>query len=666
MCGIAGFLESSRRKGRDVLRALALDMAGTLVHRGPDDGDAWTDADAGLALGHRRLSIIDLTPGGHQPMVSSCGRYVIAYNGEVYNFADIRRELEARGRRFRSTCDTEVLVEACAEWGVRDAVGRAIGMFAFALWDRAERTLWLVRDRLGIKPLYWGEVGGLFLFGSELRAFLVHPGWTPEIDRGALASFLRYAYVPCPRSIYRNVFKLPPGHILAVRPQRPPRLECYWDLGQVAAAGRAAPLDIGETEAAREVETLLRDAVKRRMIADVPLGVLLSGGIDSSTVAALMQAQSPRPVKSFTIGFGTADYDEAKDAKAVARHLGTDHTELYVGPKEALATIPELPRIYDEPFADSSQIPTLLVSRMARRSVTVALSGDGGDETFLGYNRYVVADTLWRRLGPLPLTLRRAAAAAIRAAGPSAWQRLFDLLPSTLRPPQAGFKLHKLASALESPDPDSLYLGLVSQWPDPGELLPGAAEPMGPARDPHVAARFPDFVERMQYLDTITYLPDDILTKVDRASMATSLEVRVPLLDHRLVELVWRLPLAVRRGREPKALLRRVLERHVPRALTERPKAGFAAPIGAWLRGPLRPWAEDLLSPARLARGGLIEPAPVRRAFEQHLAGRRDYEHLLWCVLMFEAWREQAGREQVGREQVGRSQAGRDQAGRPA
>jgi asparagine synthase (glutamine-hydrolysing) len=649
MCGIAGFLDSSRRKGRDELRALALGMAGTLVHRGPDDGDAWTDAEAGLALGHRRLAIIDPTPGGHQPMASSCGRYVITYNGEVYNFADIRRELEARGRRFRSACDTEVLVEACAEWGVREAVGRAIGMFAFALWDRADRTLWLVRDRLGIKPLYWGEIDGLFLFGSELRALLAHPDWTPEVDRDAVAAFLRYAYVPCPHSIYRHVHKLPPGHILSVRPRQPPRLECYWDLGRVAAAGRAAPLDIGEDEAVREVETLLRDAVKRRMIADVPLGVLLSGGVDSSTVAALMQEQSPRPAKSFTIGFGAADYDEAKDAKAVARHLGTDHTELYVGPEAALDAIPELARVYDEPFADSSQIPTLLLSRMARRSVTVALSGDGGDETFLGYNRYAVADALWRRMGSVPLPLRRAAAGAIRAVAPSVWQRLFDLLPAAKHPPQAGFKLHKLAAALTSPSAEALYLGLVSQWPDPGALVPGTAEPMTPARDPGVAARFPDFVEHMQYLDTVTYLPDDILTKVDRASMAASLEVRVPLLDHRLVELVWRLPLAVRRGRRPKALLRGVLERRVPRALTERPKAGFAAPIGAWLRGPLRPWAEDLLSADRLARGGLVDPAPVRRAFESHLAGRQDNEHLLWCVLMLEAWRERADRDRSGR-----------------
>ncbi|MGB8276176.1 MAG: asparagine synthase (glutamine-hydrolyzing) [Alphaproteobacteria bacterium] len=639
MCGIAGFLDHSRATSPSELRALAGRMADRLVHRGPDEGDCWIDAEAGLAIGHRRLSIIDLSAGGHQPMVSRDGRFVIAYNGEVYNFADIRAELESKGRRFRSSCDTEVLLEACAEWGVREAVGKAIGMFAFALWDRTERTLTLARDRLGIKPLYWGEVGDLFLFGSELKALTAHPGWRPEIDPNALAAFFRFAYVPSPHSIYKRIFKLPPGHIVTLRPKEVARLTRYWDLAEVAARGRAAPLDLDETEAANEIQALLRDAVKRRMIADVPLGVLLSGGIDSTTVAALMQSQSAKPVKSFTIGFETRGYDEANDARAVARYLGTEHTEFYLKPSDALEAIPELPRIYDEPFADSSQIPTLLVSRIARRSVTVALSGDGGDETFLGYNRYRSADSLWRRAGLLPLPLRRAVSSAVRAIGPAAWQAAFDLVPERLRPRHAGFRLHKAADALAAVDADALYLALVSQWQDPAQLVPGAAEPVTAASSPEIAARFPDLVERMQYRDTVTYLPDDILAKVDRASMATSLEVRVPLLDHRLAEFVWRLPIAVRRGSRPKVLLRRVLERYVPRALTDRPKAGFAVPIGQWLRGELRGWAEDLLDPAKLAADGLIEPVPVRRAFEQHLSGRRDNEHLLWCVLMFQAWR---------------------------
>ena len=641
MCGIAGFLDHGRQTAQHELQEWAGQMAATLRHRGPDGGAVWVDRDACLALGHRRLSVIDLSPAGHQPMVSANGRLVIAYNGEVYNFRELRAELEGLGHRFRGTCDTEVVLEACVRWGVEAAVPRLVGMFAFALWDTRERRLTLVRDRLGIKPLYWGEFGDLFLFGSELKALAAHPGWTPEIDRDALAAYFRFAYVPAPHSIYRGVFKLEPGQMLTLRPNQAPECTRYWDMAEVVRRARAAPLAISEQEAVARVEALLKDAVRRRMVADVPLGVLLSGGIDSSTVAALMQAESPRPVRSFTIGVCDSDYDEAADARAVADHLGTEHTELYVEPGHALAVIPRLPEIYDEPFADSSQIPTFLVSKMARRDVTVALSGDGGDEVFLGYNRYYWADALWRRAGPLPRPLRRAAAAVLRRPSPAAWDRLFRLVPKGARPRLAGGKAHKLAAVLGAADADALYRGLVSQWAEPAALVPGAEEPEGPMWDRALAGRMPDFVRRMQYLDTITYLPGDILTKVDRASMAVSLEARLPLIDHRLVELVWRLPRTLKRGPGgSKWLLRKVLERYVPAELVDRPKMGFAVPLGRWLRGELRDWADALLDEKRLREEGLIAPAPVRRAFAEHLSGARDSEHALWCVLMFQAWRE--------------------------
>ncbi|PIW30999.1 MAG: asparagine synthase (glutamine-hydrolyzing) [Rhodospirillales bacterium CG15_BIG_FIL_POST_REV_8_21_14_020_66_15] len=643
MCGLTGFLDP---RGTVPLDATARAMAATLAHRGPDADGVWADDAAGVALGHRRLSIIDLSPAGAQPMASACGRYVIAYNGEVYNAEDLRRELAAAGHapNYRGHSDTEVIVEACVRWGVRAAVDRLVGMFAFALWDKETRTLVLARDRLGIKPLYWGEAGGLFLFASELKALHAHPGFRAEVDPAALAAYMRHNYVPAPACIYKGVFKLEPGCLLVKRAGEAARIERYWDLRRVAREGQRSPRDLTDAEAVDEADRLIGDAVKRRMVSDVPLGAFLSGGIDSSTVAALMQAHSDRPVRTFSIGFDVDGFDEAPHAAAVARHLGTDHTELYVDPGQALDVIPRLPEFYDEPFADSSQIPTYLVSALTRRHVTVALSGDGGDEVFAGYTRYAWGDLLRRRTGWLPRPLRRAAACGLHALSEEAWDRLLAVLPASRLPSHPGQKVHKLADVLAQPDDMALYRRLITAWRDPSALVPGAQETPTVAWDDGARDDVPAFMECMQMLDSLTYLPDDILTKVDRASMAVSLEARVPLLDHRVVEFAWSLPRRLRvRDGQGKWILRRVLDRYVPPALTERPKMGFGIPVDKWLRRPLRDWAEDLLSPQALTEGGLLNPAPVRHAWAEHLAGTRNRTTELWCVLMFQAWRRRWG-----------------------
>ncbi len=653
MCGLTGFIDAARETPADELRAVATRMAEAILHRGPDDAGAWVDPAAGLAFGFRRLAIVDLSEEGRQPMASASGRYEMVFNGEIYTYRAIRAELERAdpGIVFRGHSDTEVLLAAIERWGLARAIGRAAGMFAIALWDRQERKLHLVRDRLGEKPLYYGWAGKTFLFGSELKTLREHPAFAAEIDREAVALFLRHKYIPGPRSIYRGIAKLPPGTMLTIDPARPghaPEPAAYWSARAVAEAGVADPFRGGEGEAIDALEALLRETVGLQMVADVPLGALLSGGIDSSTVVALMQAQSARPIETFTIGFEERGYNEAEHAKAVARHLGTNHRELYVTPAEAMAVIPRLPHIYDEPFADASQIPTYLVSELARRHVTVGLSGDGGDESFGGYTRHLTGGRLWDRMRRVPRPARALAATGVTAAPPAAWDRAIDaadsILPLRLRDRVSGDRVHKAAGVLHAADPDEMYRLLVTDWADPGRVVLGID---GARLDAGGAFRTAGLgpTERMMLLDTLTYLPDDVLVKVDRASMAVSLEVRAPLLDHRVVEFAWRLPMAMKiRGGQGKWALRQVLYRHVPRELVERPKMGFGVPVGAWLRGPLRPWAEDLLSERRLRADGLLDPAPVRRKWAEHLSGKRDWQAQIWDVLMLQAWLEaQAG-----------------------
>jgi asparagine synthase (glutamine-hydrolysing) len=626
-------------------------MAEQLVHRGPDDSGAWVDPQAGLALGFRRLAILDLTPEGHQPMLSACGRHVIVFNGEVYSFNELREELEPKGCKFRGHSDTEVMLAAISEWGLEAAVKKFVGMFAFALWDRRERALHLVRDRLGIKPLYYGWVGKTFLFGSELKALRAHPDFVPEINRDALALQMRHDYIPQPYSIYKGIYKLPPGCILTVNSnqsgaakQATPRR--YWSAKEVAEQGIANPFKGSEREAIEQLDALLREAVRLRMVADVPLGAFLSGGIDSSTVVALMQAQSSRPVKTFTIGFYEDSYNEARQAKAVAAHLGTDHTELYVTPDETMAVIPKLPTLYDEPFSDSSQIPTYLISALARRHVTVSLSGDGGDELFGGYDRYFVGYAAWQKVGWLPYSFRRLLARIIAAGRVETYNKwlawLSPLFSRYGRPKPVGQKVHRLAQVLAFESPEALYHQLLSHWQQPEEIVLGAEEPATALTDSTQWASLPGLFQRMMFFDLITYLPDDILTKVDRASMGVSLEARVPLIDHRVVEFAARMPLSMKiRGGQGKWLLRQVLYQYVPKALIERPKMGFGVPIDSWLRGPLREWAEGLLDAQRLRREGYFCPEPIRQLWREHLSGVRNWDYYLWDILMFQAWSEE-------------------------
>ncbi len=627
MCGLTGFLGTPRNA--DELRSIVRAMSDAIVHRGPDDSGDFVDEAHGLALGFRRLAIVDLSAAGHQPMTSASGRFVIVFNGEVYNYESIRRELisEGAGPEFRGHSDTEVMLAAIEAWGLERAVKRFIGMFAFALWDTRERLLHLVRDRMGVKPMYYGFSRGTFFFGSELKSLRRHPDFAADVDRDAVAAYLRFLYIPAPLSIYRGICKQKPGTIVTLsRATSELHTTTYWSAAEVAERGARERFRGDEREAADELNSLLRDAVAMRMVADVPLGVFLSGGIDSSLVTALMQAQAAQPVKTFTIGFAEGEYDEAKYAAAIARHLGTAHTELYVTPREAMDVIPKLPMMYDEPFADSSQIPTYLVSLMARKYVTVSLSGEGGDEVFGGYRRYYEGQRVLRAFGRVPAPLRRAIGNGIAAVPPRQWDRLL-----AWRQPQSGTQMTKLARVLRASSLDDFYWDVVTYWPS-GTAIDAAPPPL-----PSTGLANP--VERMMLLDQLTYLPDDILAKVDRASMAASLEAREPLLDHRVIELAWSLPPEMKvHGGTGKKILRNVLDRYVPRELIDRPKMGFKVPIDSWLTGPLRGWAEDLLDEKTLREQGLVDAAAVRHTWSDFVEGRTRQQDHVWAVLMLQAW----------------------------
>ncbi len=635
MCGITGFVDlSARRMSTPELVPTVTRMAEAISHRGPDDQGVWADAEMCVALGFRRLAILDLSPTGHQPMLSADERYVIVYNGEVYNFEELREKLVSLGHPFRGTSDTEVMLAAIVQWGLEAAVRRFNGMFAIALWDRQQRVLHLIRDRLGVKPLYYGWCNGVFLFGSELTALRAHPVFEAEIDRDSLSLFLRHSYIPVPHSIFKNINKLPPGTILSMPingGRQDGTLTTYWSAEEVVEQGTRDPFRGTAEEAVDELDGLLRESVRLRMIADVPLGAFLSGGIDSSCIVALMQAQSRLPVKTYTIGFHEGSYNEATYAKAIAAHLGTDHTELYITPETAMAVIPRLPAMYNEPFSDPSQIPTFLVSQLARQHVTVSLSGDGGDELFGGYTRYSRANLVRNLICGIPSPVRGAAGEFISRVSFGRNQ-----------PFEINNKFYFLAEMLKSGQADGIYLRAMSHWAQPDAVVINGYEPLTLLRTPKSWPQIPDFIQRMMYLDLMTYLPDDVLVKLDRASMHVSLESRVPYLDdHRVVEFAWRLPLDLKvRDRMRKWILRQVLYRYVPKEMVERPKMGFGIPVAAWLRGELREWAESLLDENRLRQEGYFNPTPIRKKWTEHISGKYNWQYYLWDVLMFQAWLE--------------------------
>ena len=645
MCGIAGVLDPISSTSADRLSALASTMAACVEHRGPDDSGLWVDADAGVAFGHRRLAVIDLGAGGAQPMVSSGGRWVLAYNGEIYNHVEVRHRLERAGTRFRGGSDTEVLVAAVERWGLDRALDACEGMFAAALWDRRDRDLHLLRDRFGEKPLYYGWAGKLFAFGSELKALCALPGFDAELNRGAVKSYLRHNCVPAPDTIWRGVHKLRPGHLVTVHEPSQgvlPDQRCYWSAADAVARARQNQLTGSDSEMTDQLEDALSDAVAARMVADVPVGAFLSGGIDSSTIVALMQRQSSRPVRTFTVGFADRSFDESPEAAAVAAHLGTEHTAVHVGDAEAIEVISHLADTWDEPFADVSQIPTYLVSRVARQDVTVSLSGDGGDELFAGYNRHAWLDRVWGRAAFVPAGPRRTVGSALGSIPPGAIDRAARatrVLPVGWQVRNPSTKVAKVARVLTAADPEDAYRALTTHWDDATSLVLGNDN--GDTADDRSGSPVSDggITEQMLWSDLVGYLPDDILTKLDRAAMAVSLETRVPFLDRGILDLAWRLPLDAKlRAGRTKWVLRQVLERHVPAALVERPKMGFGLPIGSWLRGVLAPWAEQLLDERRLRGQGLLDPVPIRRAWDLHRTGRRDLGYELWDVLVLQSW----------------------------
>lgn len=646
MCGFAGFL-GYKIFDSEVLRA----MANAIESRGPDDAGYWFDGKEKIGLAHRRLSVLDLTSAGHQPMSSESDRYIIAFNGEIYNHLALRDEIEGvKGFGYfnwRGHADTETLLAGIEAWGLEDTLKKSVGMFALALWDKNTQSLYLARDRFGEKPIYYGWQGNgvdrSFLFGSDLKALKVHPAFSGEVDRGSLSLLLRHNYVPAPYSIYKEISKLEAGSILSISlKNREPLITKYWNPIDVALLGQSSLFTGSPTDAVDELEMLAKNAVRQQMLSDVPLGALLSGGIDSSTVVALMQSQSTCPVNTYTVGFNEKEFNESFHAKEVAKHLGTNHTEMFVSATDAMNVIPRLPSLFSEPFADSSQIPTFLVSQLARQNVTVALSGDGGDELFCGYNRYDLTERLWKNIQQIPIPLRGLLAKCILGVSRKSWDQFGRLLPGSKRYSSLGDKLHKGANVLRSTSFQDLYLGIVSQINNPTDWVIGGHEYATKLNGNLSFLSGLDVVDQMMVLDTISYLPDDILVKVDRATMGVSLEGRVPFLDHRIYEFVWTLPLNYKlREGKTKWLLRQILYKYVPKELIERPKMGFGIPVADWLRGPLRDWAENLLGEEKLRREGYFHPHIIRVKWSEHLSGKRNWQAQLWAVLMFQAWLEE-------------------------
>jgi asparagine synthase (glutamine-hydrolysing) len=638
MCGIAGILTSNQDL---ISQPICNKMAASLQHRGPDGLGIWIDNNS-LALIHTRLSILDLSDSGHQPMHSSSGRYVISFNGEIYNHLKLRKDLKSKV--FQGHSDTETLLACIEEWGLELTLKKCEGMFALALWDRSKKILMLARDRFGEKPLYYGwqgeGAGSVFLFGSELKALCRHPSFRFDINRNAINLLLRHNCVPAPHSIYNKISKLMPGTILSISNNTEPKIFEYWSLKEVAMKGLSNLYNGGDAEIINGLENVLNQSVKQKMVADVPLGAFLSGGVDSSLIVALMQQQSTRPVKTFTIGFSDDLYNEAKYAKKVAKYINTDHTELYVSHQDAIDVIPKLPNIYDEPFSDSSQIPTFLVSKLAKEHVTVGLSGDAGDELFCGYNRYLLTDRLWGKLSKLPVSMRRGLSGALSTLSPETLNKFLGFLPYN----RVGEKIHKAANVIGSSSIDELYLQLVSNWSNPESIVLNSSGAISQATSGIINSLQMNQIQKMMLMDTLTYLPDDILTKVDRAAMGVSLETRIPFLSCNVVDFAWHMPMNFKiRNGESKWALRQILYKYIPKEMIERPKMGFSVPIGVWLRGPLREWAEDLLDESRLRQEGFFDPTVIRKKWMEHLSGARDWQHQLWSVLMFQAWLEEQG-----------------------
>ncbi|AIL12970.1 hypothetical protein IM40_04770 [Candidatus Paracaedimonas acanthamoebae] len=635
MCGIAGFLDFSREIPSNLMEQLISQMTESLFHRGPDDGGTWCEVEQGIALGMRRLAIQDLSAAGHQPMTSRDGRYVIVYNGEVYNTAELRQLLEKKKLNFRGHSDTEVILEACARWGVVETTSQLIGMFAFGLWDKKEKTLTLVRDRLGIKPLYYGRVGKTLLFGSELKALLAYNKFDKKLNLEALSNYFQYNFIPAPLTVYKGIYKLLPGTLITFNEHGEDKRKIFWDPLKIIQEGihLRERQSYDDKNAIDDFEDLLKDSVKRRMVADVPLGAFLSGGVDSSTIVAIMQSLSSRPIKTYSIGFEEEEFSEVEHARAIAQHLKTDHHELILSSQDAISTVDQLPKFFDEPFADASQIPTYLISRLAKESVKVVLTGDGGDELFAGYNRHRIATQMQKIYGFLPLVFRNTIGGSLKLGSEDFWNRA---IPSSLLP-QAGDKIYKLVNSLKAKDVKELYEVCLSQR----KASTNFVLERNKINISHSEVQFPNFMDSMQYWDLIKYLPDDILVKIDRASMAVGLEARVPLLDHRIVSFAWGLPVDMKiRGSVTKWILRQVLYRYIPKSLIERPKMGFGVPIGKWLKGPLRSWTEEFISEKRLKNSDFLDVKGVRQIWHKHLRGEGNYQHQLWSILMFQAWKE--------------------------